>query len=395
MPKDILPPSKFTPDLRTGILILLACFLALATCFSSAEAQKRKKGKRRTSVSRRRDAVFIKPARIRFKKGKGRGKFRGSGGRDEVVKEGILSQRYVDKTPITTPDMYETLERPNTLVREDTLSLFNGEQSIVEVAEEVQVDSAWVKATEYYSVWDAYSLNPYRSDISQFRDTLNISLFDTAKGQYWSEPVPRSFITSEFGRRGYRWHYGVDLELDVGDSVRSVWDGIVRLTNWDGGGYGNYVLVRHYNGLETLYGHLSDITSTVGQIVQAGDLLAKGGSTGRSSGPHLHFEVRYQGIPINPMEIFDFNGHFIRNSNFVLSPGTFDYLDRRGGRSQGSGRQERGSVRTRKVYYHRIKKGDTLSSVSQKYGISAATLRKLNGMGRSSALSAGKRLRIR
>jgi hypothetical protein len=95
------------------------------------------------------------------------------------------------------------------------------------------------------------------------------------------------------------------------------------------------------------------------------------------------------------MEIFDFNGHFIRNSNFVLSPGTFDYLDRRGGRSQGSGRQERGSVRTRKVYYHRIKKGDTLSSVSQKYGISAATLRKLNGMGRSSALSAGKRLRIR
>ena len=374
------------------ISLLLALLLALTSGVSSAEAQ-RKKRKRR-SVSAKRDAIYIKPTRIKSKRRSARGRFRGSGGRDVVEKEGLLAQRYVDKTPVTNPEMLQTLQRPNTILNEDTFSLFDGEPSLVEVSEEFQVDSSWVKATEYYSIWDAYSLNPYQSDISRFRDTLGLTLFDTVKGQNWSEPVPRSFITSEFGKRGYRWHYGVDLELDTGDSIKAVWDGIVRLTNWDGGGYGNYVLVRHYNGLETLYGHLSDIQCTVGQIVQAGDLLAKGGSTGRSSGPHLHFEVRYQGIPINPLEIFDFNNHRIYNSTFTLSPETFAYLDRRYGRSRGQ-ESNRGNYRTRKVFNHTVRRGDTLSSISEKYGVPISTLRKLNGMGRSSSLAAGKKLRIR
>ena len=289
--------------------------------------------------------------------------------------------------------MYKTLEKPNTLLEEDTFSIFEGEPSVVEVAEEFQVDSSWVKATEYYSIWDAYSLNPYQSDISRFKDTLGLILYDSVKGQYWSEPVPRSFITSQFGKRGYRWHYGVDLELDMGDSIKSVWDGIVRLTNWDGGGYGNYVLVRHYNGLETLYGHLSDIQCTVGQILQAGDLLAKGGSTGRSSGPHLHFEIRYQGIPINPMDVFDFNNHQSKGSTFTLSPETFDYIERRSGKARGQD-VSRSGYKTRKVYYHTVRRGDNLSSISEKYGVPVSTLKRLNGM-RGSSLSAGKRLRIR
>ena len=371
--------------LRNIVLLILALVISLG----EADAQRRKRKRGRSS--KRRDAVYIKPTKIKFKRGRSR-RFRGSGGRDVVEKSGFLSERYVDKTPILDPEQQQTLHRPKTMLSEDTFSFFDGEQSLVEVAEEFEVDSSWVKATEYYSIWDAYSLNPYRSDISKFQDTLDIMLYDTVKGQYWSEPVPKSFITSEFGRRGYRWHYGVDLELDTGDSIKAVWDGVVRLTNWDGGGYGNYVLVRHYNGLETLYGHLSDIQCTVGQIVQAGDLMAKGGSTGRSSGPHLHFEVRYQGIPLNPMEIFDFNGKTIRSHSYRLTPETFGYLDRRGGsRSGGSA----GGYRTRKVYYHRIRKGDTLGSISRKYGVSTSTLRKMNGMGRSSSLSSGRRLRIR
>lgn len=337
------------------------------------------------------DAIYIKPAKINNKKGRsGRGRFKGSGGRDFVEKEGLLSERYVDNTPIDNPELFSTLRRPNSMLREDTLSFFDGEPSIVEVAEEFQLDSAWIKATEYYSIWDAYSLNPYRADVSQLKESLNIVLFDSTKGQSWSEPVPHSFITSSFGKRGYRWHYGVDLELDMGDSVKSVWDGVVRLTNWDGGGYGNYVLVRHYNGFETLYGHLSDIQCSVGQIVQAGDLLAKGGSTGRSSGPHLHFEIRYLGIPINPMEVFDFNGHVIKSSTFTLSPETFEYLEKRFGKGS-----QAGGGRTRKLYYHKVKRGDTLFALSEKYGVPVATLKKLNGLSKNMSLQAGKRLRLR
>ena len=374
--------------------ILTVFFIIITTLFSSiseSEAQRKRKSKR--SKYNRRDAVYIKPAKISNKKRKGKGRFKGSGGRDFVEKAGLLSERYVDKTPIDNPENFQNLTRPNTMLREDTFGLFEGEPQLVEVAEEFQVDSSWVKATEYYSIWDAYSLNPYRSDVSQMRDSLRITLFDTVKGQNWSEPVPKSFVTSQFGRRGYRWHYGVDLELDMGDSIKSVWDGIVRLTNWDGGGYGNYVLVRHYNGLETLYGHLSDIQCTVGQILQAGDLLAKGGSTGRSSGPHLHFEVRYQGIPLNPMDIFDFNVHGIKSSEFIISPETFDYLGRR--KSSGGSESRVNKYKTRKVYYHSVRRGDSLSSISEKYGVPLSTLKKLNGMGRSTALQAGKRLRIR
>lgn len=376
--------------MKNIVVLILALILVLSSDFSFAQNKKGKGKRKGKSKGYRGDAVFIKPAKITNKKGKTRhGKFKGSGGRDFVETEGIMAERFVDRTPIDNPESYSTLRKPSTILSEDTFSIFDGESSLVEVSEEIQIDSAWIKATEYYSIWDAYSLNPYRNDVTQLKENLNLVLFDSTKGQTWSEPVSNSFITSTFGKRGYRWHYGVDLELDMGDSIKSVWDGIVRLTNWDGGGYGNYVLVRHYNGFETLYGHLSDIQCTVGQIVQAGDLLAKGGSTGRSSGPHLHFEVRYQGIPINPLEIFDFNGHLIRGSTFNLSPEAFGYLNYRKGRGNG----EIGG-KTRKVFYHSVKSGDTLSSISIKYGVPIATLKKINGM-RGSNLQSGKRIRIR
>lgn len=323
-----------------------------------------------------------------------------SAGQDAVEKEGFLAGRYIDKTPVVNPDQYQTLRRSGSILSEDTFSIADGEQSIVEVAEEFQIDSSWVKATEYYSIWDAYTINPYRSDISGFNDTLEVVLFDSSKGQYWKEPLLKTQITSEFGMRGGRWHYGVDLDLDIGDPVLSVWDGVVRLTNWDGGGYGNYVLVRHYNGFETLYGHLSDIQCSIGQIVQAGDLLGKGGTTGRSTGPHLHFEVRYRGVPINPLSIFDFRNRQIRSSRFLLSADAFNYLNRRPVSSPVSSSRPEASAdsriyATRKVFYHRVRSGDNLSSISRKYGIPVSTLKRLNGMGKSTVLGAGKRLRIR
>lgn len=392
--------------MNSFIKYFLSVFLLLLVGHKDAFCQKKKK---KTVVKGKgKDVRYIKPAKISNTRPNTLQNIPVNPGQDkDVVKEGMLAGRYVDKTPVTSPDQFQTLHRPDNMLEEDSASLFGGEQSIVEVAEEFQIDSTWVKATEYYSIWDAYTLNPYRSDISTFRENLDIVLFDTTKGQYWSDPLEKIYVTSEFGMRGPRWHYGVDLGLDMGDPVLSVWDGIVRLTNWDGGGYGNYVLVRHFNGLETLYGHLSDIQCSIGQIVQAGDLLGKGGSTGRSTGPHLHFEVRYRGVPINPLSIFDFRNRKIRSSVFRLSSDAFSYLGKRPvtppapvqGTAEPVARpkqeNQQPSYPTRKVYYHQIRKGDNLGAISRKYGITVSTLKKLNGMGNSSVLMPGKRLRIR
>lgn len=376
-------------------VLLFLITIALLCSIPEESFGKKRRGKRAQTrrKSAKKDAMYIKAPPIRYKRYRGRGK-RGSWGRDNVEVSGILARRYRDTTSVLNPNVFEP--RPKSILREDSVGFADGEQSIVEVSEEYKIDTTWVKLTEYYSLWDAYSLNPYRADISKFDDTLNVMLYDTSKSQTWSFPLKNSKLTSDFGRRGYRWHYGVDLDLETGDSVLSVWDGIVRLTNWDGGGYGNYVLVRHYNGLETLYGHLSDIRAQVGQIVQAGDLVGKGGSTGRSSGPHLHFEIRFQGVPMNPADIYDFSGGVLHSPHFVLSPERFQYLARATTKYGAieTGERDSGPL-VRRTFYHKVRSGETLMKISIRYGVSVSTLMRLNGLKRASALKAGKRIRIR
>ena len=126
---------------------------------------------------------------------------------------------------------------------------------------------------------------------------------------------------------------------------------------------GNYVLVRHYNGLETLYGHQSKTYAKVGDFVKAGDLVGFGGSTGHSSGPHLHLEIRYAGNPIDPNFFFDFQELTLRFHHTILTPANFTYLKT-----------------ARRTYYHTVKSGQTLSHVSRKYNVPVAKLCKLNGI---------------
>lgn len=185
-------------------------------------------------------------------------------------------------------------------VNEDTLSLtWSPTNQLVEIAEQVLINSIWVTAFEYYASWDSKKINIYDFDPNDFKDTVHIKLYDPFFGSNWNAPLKETKINSEFGFRRYRWHHGTDLKLTTGDPVFNVFDGIVRMKSYDRNGYGYYVLVRHRNGLETLYGHLSKISVEVGQEVRAGELLGLGGSTGRSTGPHLHFEIRYQGLSIN------------------------------------------------------------------------------------------------
>ncbi|RYU76460.1 LysM peptidoglycan-binding domain-containing protein [Hymenobacter persicinus] len=280
------------------------------------------------------------------------------------------------------------------LVSEDTTTLNEGEQHIVEVSEQVLIDSSWVKVAGYYSIWDTHNINPYRVDGRRLRDTLTLHLTEPEKQRFAKMPLSKTPVTSDFGFRGYRWHYGVDLDLETGDSVRAAFDGVMRISKWDGGGYGNYLLVRHYNGIETLYGHLSKPLVKPGTFVKAGQVIGLGGSTGRSSGSHLHFEIRYEGNPIDPERMYDFPDYKLIKDNFVITSSLFDYYSRalRAKAAHKASSSSRAAA-ARRVVTHRIRSGDTLSEIADKYGVSQAQLRRLNGNTRT--LQVGKTLRIK
>ena len=212
-------------------------------------------------------------------------------------------------------------------------------------------------------------------DGAKYKDTLAIDI--TQGDENWAFPIRSTRITSAFGFRRYRWHYGTDLKLYHGDSVGAAFDGIVRIVDYERYGYGRYVVLRHLNGLETLYGHLSKSKVKVGDVVSAGELIGLGGSTGRSTGTHLHFEVRYQGNAIDPTKIFNFVDECLVEDTYQVTPESFAYL-----------------ADARKVRYHRIRRGETLSHISRRYGVSINRLCRLNGISRKTILRIGRRLRI-
>ena len=262
-------------------------------------------------------------------------------------------------------------------ITEDTSQIILAYNVPVEVSEQLLIDSVWVTLREYYSTWSTTDVNPYEIDGENFADTLYLPLTFEYPNLSWHPPLEKMEITSPFGLRRWKWHYGDDIRLSIGDSVRVAFDGIVRISKYDHYGYGYYILVRHYNGLETLYGHLSKQLAQVGDVVKAGDVIGLGGNTGRSTGPHLHFEMRYQGNAIDPKEVFDYESLAIKSDTLTVTPQTFAYLKE-----------------ARLIRYHRIRPGDTLSHIAYRYGISVSKICRLNGISRNTVLRVGMRLRI-
>lgn len=267
-------------------------------------------------------------------------------------------------------------------ISEDTVYSYLDTLNLSPLARAVIEDSLyWMGVAPWFNIFDSMSVNIYEIDGAKYKDTTQIVLYDsiqTDSSRSWSMPLTYSHITSDFGHRRYRWHYGTDLKLVTGDSVLSVFDGVVRICKYNYGGYGNYVLVRHHNGLETLYGHLSKQLVKVGQLVKAGELIGLGGSTGRSSGPHLHFEVRYQGNAIDPNSLFDFASHKIKHRNWDITPKHFKYIR---------------DAKARK--YHTIRSGDTLGGIAVRYRTTITRICRLNGISRNTILRIGRRLRVR
>ena len=178
-------------------------------------------------------------------------------------------------------------------------------------------------------------------------------------------------LSSRYGWRGKRPHRGIDIPLKIGDSVHSAFDGIVRVAEGSSrtGGYGNLVVVRHPNGLETYYGHLSQILVKENEVVSAGEVIGLGGSTGRSTGPHLHFETRYMGKAFDPERVVDVPGDSLRCDTLTLYKSYFDAGSRYSCGStptQASSQPKASNTTASSKVYYTIRKGDTLGKIAKK-----------------------------
>jgi RNA polymerase sigma-54 factor len=210
----------------------------------------------------------------------------------------------------------------------------------------------------------------------------------------------KNIITSPYGWRWNRPHRGVDIRLKMGEPVRSAFNGVVRIAR-PMGAYGNLVVVRHYNGLETVYGHLSKINVKPMQVVAAGQTLGLGGSTGRSTGPHLHFEVRFQYEPFDPEWILDFSNYSLRTRRLYLDKTYFGIRKPRSGealvykadKSIIPEEQVKARPKSNKPVYASLKKGESLDEFAKRNYTTTDKLRELNPDMKKP--KSGTRLRVR
>ena len=271
------------------------------------------------------------------------------------------------------------LERIRSIISEDPFSMnWAPTNELIQVSDQVQIDNVWITAFEYFSSWDTKKVDIYNIDIREFQDSVRLKLYDIRLGQAWSMPLTDILVNSRFGPRWGRIHPGIDLDLNTGDAVYTAFDGIIRARSYDRYGYGYYYVVRHKNGLETLYGHLSKHVMEVGTELQAGDLLGKGGSTGRSTGPHLHFELRYKGLVFDPEIVYDFEKSQLIKQELLVNKKLFSQL-----------------AKARAAAYHRVKRGDNLGSIARRYGVSVSQITRLNGISSRSILRIGQNLRVK
>ncbi|KAA0988713.1 M23 family metallopeptidase [Dyadobacter aurulentus] len=300
----------------------------------------------------------------------------------------------VETSNLRFQNQFEPVKPLNPTVNEDTTTIDEGDTEVVEVVDSLQVGDEWVKAAEYYVIWDARTINPYGLNPLEFDEPVDLTLYNEALNRKWSTPMEKTPTTSNFSYRWGRWHNGTDLDLETGDTVRSTFDGMVRIVAWDGSGYGRFVVVRHYNGLETLYGHLSKQTVESGQVVKAGEMIGLGGNTGRSSGSHLHYENRYEGNPFDPRHIFDWDNKTIKSDHFILTSSVWDHLRGKSNKSEfESG--DAAPVAYRRSVLHKVRPGDTLGAIAERYGVSISSIARRNRMSARSTLRIGQKLRIK
>lgn len=281
----------------------------------------------------------------------------------------------------------------------DTLATSNDEVSIV-----LYNDNTWRyirnrtiqrDSTLYSKYWDTEKVLPYYDvPLTSLPEQIDVELVDTLRHYHYPK-IGR--ITSRYGIRHRRAHNGVDLALTTGDPIYAVFDGKVRYAKV-AGGYGNLVIIRHDNGLETYYGHLSKILVEPDQWVAAGQTIGLGGSTGRSTGPHLHFETRYYGQSFDPERVVDFTSGDLRRDFLVLKRRHFSIYSKAGQDFESEIEEEeaikKAEAEAKAMKYYTVRKGDNLGRIAQKTHSSVKLICKLNGIKPTTIIQPGKRLRV-
>lgn len=233
----------------------------------------------------------------------------------------------------------------------------------------------------YRNIWTDARVNPYNIPVDSFADSARIRMEGFTLPHY-------GYITSKFGMRKNRFHHGIDLKVQVGDSIRCAWDGMVRIVGYDPRGYGHFLVIRHDNGFETVYGHLSQPLFYENERIYAGEVLGLGGNTGRSTGSHLHWEIRYLGNAFNPEKLVNFETGKLIESNLTADN---EYLLTK----KGTYSHYMELKQLQQAQYHKVRSGDTLSGIAARYHTKVSTLCKLNHIKETSILQIGQRIRVR
>lgn len=251
--------------------------------------------------------------------------------------------------------------------------------------------------------------NQYAHRATELPDSFDIDL------RHFCMPTPSRVITSNFGSRWGRQHKGLDIKVYIGDTIRAAFSGKVRIVKYEAGGYGKYIVIRHPNGLETIYGHLSKQLVTEDQVVRVGEPIGLGGNTGRSTGSHLHFETRLCGVALNPAIFFDFRNQDVTANHYLFVKDNYEQDSKIATRERGKignggytrdqiygevGRSDdseptevRQAMNAPERLYYKVQNGESLSSIAEKVGVSVDTLCRLNGFRKSQKVRAGMIIR--
>ena len=251
---------------------------------------------------------------------------------------------------------------------------------------QIKAEQAVYPAYSLYPNWNNQRVHAYGNTV-QIPDSFRIDLTG------FCMPTTHTKITSKCGPRWRRMHNGLDIKVYIGDTIRAAFDGKVRMVKYERRGYGKYVVIRHDNGLETIYGHLSKQIVKEDQYVRAGEPIGLGGNTGRSTGSHLHFETRFLGEVINPEFLFNFEKQDIVADNYLFIKGANRYAYQRNGNRSTLTAKATTTSGDGSIKYHKVRKGDTLGRISRLTHVSIDKLCKLNRITRTTILRPGQILR--